>query len=160
MTGSWKSIPIVAIKTAPVLRQFRRTPGLFLFSTCVKKGPQIGLPLSNHSLSAFRVRSTFNPAPVKEKSSIRQVPSAIFPMLIFRDPLDTHQCLGGVRRRKNKDTQPRSNHCDTNPDHPQTQSLYAEQQADRCQSRTSSRMSCPSFGPNHRMRLSALNHVN
>lgn len=37
--------------------------------------------------SPFRGRSTFKPAPVKEKSSIRQVPSAILPILIYRDPL-------------------------------------------------------------------------
>lgn len=35
----------------------------------------------------FQSRSTFKPAPVKEKSSIRQVPSAILPILIYRDPL-------------------------------------------------------------------------
>ena len=37
--------------------------------------------------SLFQGRSTFKPAPVKEKSSIRQVPSAILPILNYRDPL-------------------------------------------------------------------------
>lgn len=40
--------------------------------------------------SLFQGRSTFKPAPVKEKSSIRQVPSAILPILNYRDPLYPH----------------------------------------------------------------------